>query len=116
MTAPNTAEIRCTATHDNILIGRAYAHEMSFGAFIEAQPLGAEIASISGRICIWTGRYTMSNGHRAAVLIVTDAAGKARGLDTIEIHTCLSNVWNATGRVYPNPLVISVAATDLEDK
>jgi hypothetical protein len=88
-------ESQCTAGHENILNGRAHSEAGSFGAFIAAQPVGAEVISMSGRRCRWTGEYGMSSGgHRAALLECLDRPE----LGTIEIWTCLGNVWNATGR------------------
>lgn len=97
------ASVHCTTSHDdhreNIISGYAYTHDASFGAFIAAQPIGAEIVSISGRVCRWTGNYATRNGHRVAVLTVLDTKGRDNGLTDITIHCCANVVWTATGHI-----------------
>ena len=105
ITAANA--IRCTADHTHILSGYAGIDDApgSFGAFIADMPIGAELLSMSGWVCRWTGEYVESNGHRAAVLYrVRHVDGRevsaALIARPIHIHTCLANVWQSTGRYY----------------
>jgi hypothetical protein len=100
----NSFEARCDATHGGIIVGRAGANdEGTFGHFAATQPVGAELLSVSGWICRWTGEYAMSNGHWSGILERvrhTDGRAVADSLKAapVFIHACSMNAWTATGR------------------
>lgn len=97
----NTYEAMCHTGHGSILVGRAGDDDAAtFGAFIAAQPQYAELLSVSGWIGRWTGEYTYSaDGHHAAVLERVRHIDGRSGTGTMAIHTCLGNVWTATGHI-----------------
>lgn len=97
LTPYSSAHCELSHAHHQETIWSGYSGRWadSFGAFIAAQPIGAEVHSISGRICRWTGRYTMKSGHRAAVLQVLDRPE----MGEIGIHCCGDCVWAATGHI-----------------
>ncbi|MCP3811336.1 hypothetical protein NLX62_03170 [Mycobacteriaceae bacterium Msp059] len=115
MTTATATPIRCTADHTHILSGFAGVDNApgSFGAFIADMPIGAELLSLSGWVCRWTGEYVESHGHRAARLTRVrhvDGRDVSAGLIArpVDIHTCLTNVWTATGRYTVDGAVIGV--------
>lgn len=92
--------IVCTTDHKNILVGYAGGSDApgSFGQFIADQPIGAELLSVSGWVCRWTGEYVDHEGHRAARLERIRHTDGRTGEGAALIHTCLGNAWSPTGR------------------